>query len=79
MSRDSHETEPWPRVFVSGLIQLGDIVVTTTPDPISQTIRKVTGADVSHAMICVSTSTASINTRRGDSVLVLQVPALPRR
>ena len=47
-------------VFVAGLIQPGDIVLTTTPDPVSQTIRTVAGADISHAMNCVGKSSVSI-------------------
>lgn len=60
------ELEIRPRVFVSGLIQAGDIVLTTTPETISQTIRKVTGADISHAMICVARSSVIDST--GDGV-----------
>jgi hypothetical protein len=60
------ELEIRPRVFVSGLIQPGDIVLTTTPETISQTIRKVTGADISHAMICVGRSSVIDST--GDGV-----------
>ncbi len=55
-----------PRVFVSGLIQPGDIVLTTTSETISQTIRNVTGADISHAMICVGRSSVIDST--GDGV-----------
>ena len=39
-----NESELRPRVFVAELIQPGDIVLTTTPEPMSQTIRKITGA-----------------------------------
>lgn len=60
------KSELQPRVFVSSLIQLGDIVLTTTPDPMSQTIRKVTGADISHAMIYVGKSSVIDST--GDGV-----------
>lgn len=60
------ELEMRPRVFVSGLIQPGDIVLTTTPETMSQTIRKITGADISHAMICVSRSSVIDST--GDGV-----------
>jgi len=38
----------------------------TTPEPVSQTIRKVTGADISHAMICVGKSSVIDST--GDGV-----------
>lgn len=55
-----------PRVFVSDLIQPGDIVLTTTPETISQTIRKVIDADISHAMICVGKSCVVDST--GDGV-----------
>lgn len=60
------ESERRPRVFVAGLIQPGDVVLTTTPEPLSQTIRKVTGADISHAMICVAKSSVIDST--GDGV-----------
>jgi hypothetical protein len=60
------ESELPPRVFVAGLIQPGDVVLTTTPEPMSQTIRKFTGADISHAMICVGTSSVIDST--GDGV-----------
>ncbi|WP_217631696.1 YiiX/YebB-like N1pC/P60 family cysteine hydrolase [Methylomonas sp. LWB] len=60
------ESELRPRVFVAGLIQPGDVVLTTTPEPISHTIRKFTGADISHAMICVGTSSVIDST--GDGV-----------
>ncbi|KAA0696102.1 hypothetical protein DT594_01710 [Halopseudomonas laoshanensis] len=66
MEADINESELRPRVFVSELIQLGDIVLTTTPDPMSQTIRKVIGADISHAMICVGRSSVIDST--GDGV-----------
>ncbi|WP_217481834.1 hypothetical protein [Burkholderia lata] len=55
-----------PRAFVVGLIQPGDVVLTTTLEPMSQTIRRVTGADISHAMICVGKSSVIDST--GDGV-----------
>ncbi|WP_296468130.1 YiiX/YebB-like N1pC/P60 family cysteine hydrolase [Rhodoferax sp.] len=61
-----NESELRPRVFVAELIQPGDIVLTTTPEPMSQTIRKITGADISHAMICVGNSSVIDST--GDGV-----------
>lgn len=60
------ESELRPRVFIAGLIQPGDVVLTTTPESMSQTIRKFTGADISHAMICVGTSSVIDST--GDGV-----------
>lgn len=60
------ESELRPRVFNADLVQPGDVVLTTTPDPMSQTIRKVTGADISHAMICVGKSSVIDST--GDGV-----------
>jgi len=66
MSCEMNELEPRPRVFIAGLIQPGDVVLTTTPEPMSQTIRKVTGADISHAMICVGKSSVIDST--GDGV-----------
>lgn len=60
------KSEQRPRVFISGLIQPGDVVLTTTSEPLSQAIRKVTGADISHAMICVATSSVIDST--GDGV-----------
>ncbi|WP_340648249.1 YiiX/YebB-like N1pC/P60 family cysteine hydrolase [Pseudoxanthomonas winnipegensis] len=60
------ESELRPRVFVADLIKPGDVVLTTTPEPVSQTIRKVTSADISHAMICVGKSSVIDST--GDGV-----------
>lgn len=60
------ESELRPMVFVVGLTQPGDIVLTTTPEPMSKTIRNFTGADISHAMICVGTSSVIDST--GDGV-----------
>ncbi|MBS1154450.1 MAG: hypothetical protein H6R07_374 [Proteobacteria bacterium] len=60
------ESELRPRVFVASLIQPGDIVLTTTPELLSQRIRKVTGSDISHAMICVGKSSVIDST--GDGV-----------
>lgn len=60
------EAELRPRVFVASLIQPGDIVLTTTLEPVSQMIRKATGADISHAMICVGKSSVIDST--GDGV-----------
>ena len=60
------ESEQRPRVFLVDLIQPGDVVLTTTPEPMSQTIRKVTGVDISHAMICVGKSSVIDST--GDGV-----------
>ena len=60
------ESEQRPKVFVAGLVLPGDIVLTTTPEPLSQTIRKVTGSDISHAMICVGKSSVIDST--GDGV-----------
>jgi hypothetical protein len=61
-----NESEQRPCVFVAGLIQPGDVVLTTTPEPVSQIIRMVTGADISHAMICVGKSSVIDST--GDGV-----------
>jgi hypothetical protein len=66
MSCEMSESELRPRVFVAGVIQLGDVVLTTTPESVSKTIRKVTGADISHAMICVGNSSVIDST--GDGV-----------
>lgn len=55
-----------PRVFIAGFIRPGDIVLTTTTERLSQTIRKVTGADISHAMVCVAQSSVIDST--GDGV-----------
>ena len=60
------KSELRPKVFVTDLVQLGDVVLTTTPDPISLTIRKFTDADISHAMICVDKSSVIDST--GDGV-----------
>ncbi len=61
-----NESELRPKVFVASLIQVGDVVLTTTPEPLSQRIRKVTRADISHAMICVGKSSVIDST--GDGV-----------
>nr|WP_315594113.1 YiiX/YebB-like N1pC/P60 family cysteine hydrolase [uncultured Cupriavidus sp.] len=61
-----NESELRPRVFVAGLIQPGDVVLTTTPELMSRAIRKVIGADISHAMICVGKSSVIDST--GDGV-----------
>lgn len=61
-----NESELRPSVFVAGLIHPGDVVLTTTPEPVSQAIRKVIGADISHAMICVGKSSVIDST--GDGV-----------
>lgn len=58
-------TELRPRVFDASLIQPGDVVLTTTPEPMSQMIRKVTCADISHAMICVGKSSVIDSTGEG--------------
>lgn len=55
-----------PRVFVTRLINPGDIILTTTPEPVSQMIRAFTGADISHAMVCVGKSSVIDST--GDGV-----------
>ncbi len=60
------ESEPRPRAFVPQLIQPGDIVLTTTPARMSRKIRALTGADISHAMVCVAKSSVIDST--GDGV-----------
>ena len=60
------ELERQPRVFIADLVKPGDVVLTTTPEPLSQTIRQFTGADISHAMICVGKSSVIDST--GDGV-----------
>ncbi|REG58936.1 permuted papain-like amidase YaeF/Yiix C92 family enzyme [Paraburkholderia sp. BL6669N2] len=66
MTCEVNESELRPNVFVAGLIQPGDVVLTTTPDRMSKAIRAVTGADISHAMICVGKSSVIDST--GDGV-----------
>lgn len=66
MKMAMNETKLRPRVFVSDLIQVGDVLLTTTPDAMSRTIRNVIGADISHAMICVGASSVIDST--GDGV-----------
>lgn len=63
MEGEMNELKLRSRVFVSDLIQLGDIVLTTTPEPMSKTIRKAIGADISHAMICVGGGADTILTQ----------------
>ncbi len=70
------ESELRPRVFVAGLIQPADIVLTTTPERLSQTIRKVIGSDISHAMICVGNSSVIDST--GDGVHARNLQRLTR-
>jgi hypothetical protein len=60
------ESDLRARVFLADLIQPGDIVLTTTPEPMSNTIRNFTGSDISHAMICVGMSSVIDST--GDGV-----------
>lgn len=60
------ESEPRPRAFVPQLIQPGDIVLTTTPARMSRKIRAFTGANISHAMVCVTKSSVIDST--GDGV-----------
>ncbi len=60
------KSELRPKVFIGGLIQPGDVVLTTTPEPMSQTIRKLTSSDISHAMICVGIGSVIDST--GDGV-----------
>lgn len=55
-----------PTVFIADRVQPGDIVLTTTPELMSKTIRRVTGSDISHAMICVGQSSVIDST--GDGV-----------
>jgi hypothetical protein len=64
-SCEMSESELRPRVFVAGVIQPGDIVLTTTPERLSQRIRKVTGSNISHAMICVGKSSVIDSTGEG--------------
>lgn len=66
MSRELEGPELRPRVFITSLIQPGDVVLTTTLESMSQTIQKVTGSDISHAMICVGQSSVIDST--GDGV-----------
>lgn len=47
------------------LLQPGDIVLTTTREPISRLIKKVTDADISHAMVCVAGSSVIDSTSEG--------------
>jgi hypothetical protein len=61
-----NESELRPKVFVADIIQPGDVVLTTTPDPMSLRIRTVTRAEISHAMICVGKSSVIDST--GDGV-----------
>jgi hypothetical protein len=60
-----NESELRPKVFVADLIQPGDVVLTTTSERMSQRIRKFTRADISHAMICVATSSVIDSTLEG--------------
>lgn len=66
MNRELEGPELRTRVFITSLIQPGDVVLTTTPERVSQAIQKITGADISHAMICVGKSSVIDST--GDGV-----------
>lgn len=66
LTNDMKTTELRPSVFDASFIQPGDVVLTTTTTPMSQAIRKATGADISHAMICVGRSSVIDST--GDGV-----------
>jgi hypothetical protein len=65
LAKNMNESNKPPRVFLADLILPGDIVLTTTSEPMSQTIRKVIGADISHAMICVAKSSVIDSTGDG--------------
>ncbi len=65
MIREIKGPELRPRAFITSLIQPGDVVLTTTPAPMSEAIRKVTGSDISHAMICVGKSSVIDSTSDG--------------
>lgn len=54
------------RGFDYQIIQPGDIVLTTTPEPMSRIIQKTIGSDISHAMICVESGSVIDST--GDGV-----------
>ncbi|MGI4858963.1 MAG: YiiX/YebB-like N1pC/P60 family cysteine hydrolase [Janthinobacterium lividum] len=60
-----NESELRPKVFITNLIRPGDVVLTTTPEAASAIIRGVTGADISHAMICVADSSVIDSTSDG--------------
>lgn len=66
------ESELRPRVLVADLIRPGDIVLTTSPERLSQTIRKVIDSDISHAMICVANSSVIDSTGGGVHARNLQ-------
>jgi Permuted papain-like amidase enzyme, YaeF/YiiX, C92 family len=42
--------------LISSILQRGDIILTTTTEPVSKAIRAGTKSDISHAMICVEHS-----------------------
>ncbi|HEV6967148.1 YiiX/YebB-like N1pC/P60 family cysteine hydrolase [Roseateles sp.] len=56
---------PARRFIKDGALLPGDIVLTTTPAKLSATIRKVTSADISHAMLCVADGSVIDSTGEG--------------
>ena len=55
-------------------LQIGDIVLTTTTDLLSKSIRKVTGSDISHALVYVE-SHSVIDATRPDANLLDRHPS----
>jgi hypothetical protein len=47
------------------MLRPGDIVLTTSPEPVSKIIRTVTSSDISHAMVCVDYACLIDATRDG--------------
>lgn len=54
------------RKLDESVLQIGDIILTTTTDLLSKGIRKVTGSDISHALVYVESS--SVIDATGDGV-----------
>lgn len=63
---------PRPQFIKDGFLQPGDIVLTTTPAKLSASIRKFTGADISHAMLCVAGGSVIDSTSEGVHARNLQ-------
>ncbi len=61
----SASTTPRAQRFESSLIRPGDILLTTTPGKVSAVVRKATGSDISHAMLCVEDSSVIDSTDEG--------------
>ena len=63
---------PSPRFVKDGALLPGDIVLTTTPKPLSAAIRIAMNSDISHAMLCVADLSVIDSTGEGVHARNLQ-------